>query len=460
MGYDLLIQGGTVVTATGEVQADVGVVAGRVAALGPGLEREGAAWVVEAGGALVLPGGVDPHVHLALPAAGTRSADDFTDGSVAAARGGTTCLVDFVTPAREEPLGAAAEARLAEAAGQAVVDFGLHMSITGWHAGIEAEIAGMVARGLPTFKIYLAYKATFGVDDGTLFRTLRAAGRAGGRVLVHAVNGDVCDVLAAELAAAGRLEPRFHPWAQPREIEAEATGRAIQLARLAGQPLYVVHVSCAEALAEVERLRANGAMVAAETCPQYLSLDESLYAQPPEQAVRWVLSPPLRGAADRDALWQGLARGAIDVVASDHCPFSFAGGKDRGLADFRQVPNGLPGIEERLDLLHTFGVVAGRISRARWVELVSTGPARQMGLYPRKGAIEVGADADLVVYDPAARRTVDRQEDGTHPYASAYAGQELVGRAVHVFSRGRAVVRDGRVVAEPGWGRFVARGFC
>ncbi len=456
MKVDLAIVGGVVVTSSGEIRADVAVHQGKIVAVGtelPSAER-----ILDADGALLLPGGVDPHVHLDLPVAGTRSADDFFTGTVAAALGGTTCVVDFVTPTREQGLMAAFEERRAEADGKVVVDYGLHMSITGWHQGIEEEIAESIGAGMPTFKTYMAYKSTFGVGDRELYLAMVAVARAGGVILVHAVNGDVYDAITDELVRGGRTAPRFHPAPQPPGSEGEATARAIRLARLAGARLYVVHVTCEDALDEVRAARAQGQEVWAETCIQYLLLDGSHYDASPEHAVRYVLSPPLRSPEHQDALWTGLERGWLQVVSTDHCPFPFEGGKDRGLEDFRLVPNGLPGVGERIDLLHTYGVLAGKLSRSRWVELVSTAPARLVGLYPRKGEVIPGADADLVVYDPGATRILGDVSDRPYDY-HPYEGFEVKGRPVHVLSRGELVVEDGRFVGRAGAGRFVERSF-
>ena len=461
MGWDLLVRGGTLVTSSDELRVDVAVRGGRVEALGVDLPTAGARRVLDAGGALVVPGGVDPHVHLSLPLAGTRSADDFATGTAAAALGGTTTLIDFVTPERGQALHEAARLRRAEADGRVVVDYGLHMSITDWHTGIEDEIRRAVAAGMPTFKAYMAYKQSVGVDDATLLLALGAVQAAGGRVLVHAVNGDVHDALVAQLVARGHTDPSAHPLAQPPGAEAEATSRALHLARLAGAGLYVVHVTCAAALAEVRRAQAAGGHGAwGETCVQYLLLDEERYQGPAAAAAGYVLSPPLRARSDQEALWEALAEGWLDVVATDHCPFPLRGGKDRGLDDFRRIPNGLPGVEERVDLLHTHGVCTGRLSRRRWVELVSAAPARLMGLYPRKGTLMPGSDADLVVYDPSARRTLSvglraRPYD-YHPYE----GMEVRGQAQHVFVRGQEVVASGRLVAAEGAGVYVRRSFA
>ena len=458
MGWDLLVRGGTLVTATDELRVDVATRGGCVVALGQDLPCQEASRVVDAGGALVLPGGVDPHVHLSLPLAGTSSADNFTTGTAAAALGATTTLIDFVTPERGQALQRAATQRRAEADGRVVVDYGLHMSVTDWHPGIEAEIVAAVAAGMPTFKVYLAYKQSVGVDDATLLRTLRSVRAAGGRVLVHAVNGDVHDALVADLVSAGHLDPSAHPLAQPAAAEAEATCRALHLARSVGADLYVVHVTCADALRELRRARAAGGPQAlGETCTQYLLLDQSRYQLPPEQAARYVLSPPLRAPSDQDALWEALAAGWLDVVATDHCPFPVRGGKDRGLHDFRCIPNGLPGVEERVDLLHTHGVLTGRLSRSRWVDLVSAGPARLMGLYPRKGTLLPGSDADLVIYDPTAERTLS-VDLRPRPYDyHPYEGMKAIGKAEHVFVRGQQVVAAGRLVGEPGVGEYVGR---
>lgn len=451
----LLIQRGTVVTAEGRRRADVRCRGGRIVEIGPHLEPQGEERL-DADGLLVLPGGVDPHVHLSLPAAGTVSADDFASGTAAALAGGTTTVLDFVHPERGEPYLEAIAARRREAAA-AVCDYGLHLGVTWWGPESPAWIARAAREeGIPSCKLYLAYKATVGLDDREIVAALDAIARCGGMALVHAEHGDVIELLRERLAAAGELGPRSHARSRPPETEAEATGRIALLAALAGAPVYVVHVTCAEAAAAVATARARGWPVSGETCPHYLLLDDSVYDRPWPDSATGVVSPPLRPRGHQEALWQALADGTLEVVATDHCPFTREQ-KEAGRDDFRQIPGGAPGIEHRLSLLHTHGVLTGRISLERFVDLVSTAPAKRFGLWPRKGAIAPGADADLVLWDPAATATISAATHRHRTDLSLFEGFEVTGCAALVVAGGEVRYREGALLAPPGGGRFLAR---
>jgi dihydropyrimidinase len=335
-----------------------------------------------------------------MPAGELTSADDFETGTRAAAFGGTTTVVDFATPERAQSLLAALETWMRKAEGKAVVDYGFHMAVREVGEATPAEMARLARDlGVTSFKLYLAYPGVLQVDDGAFFRALLAARECGALALVHAENGGVIDVLVKRALARGETAPRFHALTRPPATEAEATARAISLAALAGAPLYVVHLSCAAALEHVSAARDRGQPVHAETCPQYLFLSAADYDRPGLEGARYVMSPPLRTPADQEALWRGLAGGDLEVVATDHCPFTLAE-KARGEGDFSKIPNGAPGIETRMMLLWDGGVRAGRIDARRFVELVAAGPARRFGLWPRKGTVAIGSDADLVVWDP------------------------------------------------------------
>ncbi len=445
---DVVIQHGTLITPGGTYAADVGILGEQIAALGQDLGGE---LELDAAGCYVLPGGIDPHVHLHMPAGGLVSADDFASGTVAAALGGTTTLIDFVEPAEGQSLLEALAARQAEADAQVAIDYGLHMTLPAWHVE-QAEVLGaldqVVAAGLPSFKLYLAYSG-LRLDDVQLYRAMRAIGAAGGLSIVHCENGPLCEHLRAEALAQGDVWPIYHALTRPAVQEAEATSRAIDVAALANCPVYIVHVSCAEALERVRAARDRGQEVYAETCPHYLLLSGIVLDYPGGE--RLICSPPLRDKQDNKALWSGLVWGGLDVLATDHCPFTAA---EKGApADFASVPGGLPGVEARLGLAHHYG----RLTLERWVEVCCAAPARLFGL-TRKGHLAPGYDADLVIFDPERWITLEAGET-LHERVdwSPYEGRHVQGWTRDVLSRGRVIVRGGEFVGEPGWGCFVER---
>jgi dihydropyrimidinase len=453
-----LIRGGTVVTATGAVAADVLVDGERVAALlEPGGFDAAADTVIDAAGKYVLPGGIDVHTHLEMPFGGTFSADDFETGTRAAAWGGTTTIVDFVVQQKGQSLREALDTWHAKAAGKAAVDYGFHMILADVNPQTLKEMDGLVAEGVNSFKLFMAYPGVFYATDGEILQAMEQAAGNGATIMMHAENGIAIDVLVAEALGRGHSDPGWHGRTRPPELEGEATARAIRLAGVAGAPLYIVHLSASQALAAVTEARDAGQNVFAETCPQYLYLSQDDLDRPDFEGAKYVCSPPVRPAEHQRVLWQGLRTNDLSVVSTDHCPFCFKEQKEMGRGDFSKIPNGIPGIEHRIDLLHQ-GVLAGEISLARWVEVNATTPARMFGLYPRKGTIAPGSDADLVVYDPAARHTLSAE---THHMAvdySAYEGREVVGEAVTVLSRGRPVVEDGEWKGSTGHGTFLRRG--
>ncbi len=455
----LLIQHGEIVTATQRRVADVYVDDGRILAIGERLEKRAAAdEVLDAGGRYVLPGFVDPHVHMALPVAGTVSADDFETGTASGLAGGTTTILDFVTPTRGQPLREAL-GEWRERARRSVVDYGFHMGISGWHDGLEAEMREVVsAHGIPSFKVLMAYKGTLMVDDGEMFRVMKHAARLGAMVLVHAENGEAVAALQQELRARGDLGPEFHPLSRPSCLEGEATNRALVLAKLHGTEVYIVHMTCREAVEALARARAAGERCYGETCPQYLLLDDTVFARPDFEAAAFVCSPPLRpaGQGHQAALWQGLAGGTLDTVGTDHCPFTMEQ-RRLGLDDFTRIPGGLPGIEDRLALLYTYGVAAGRFDLQRLVAIGSTNAARIFGLYPRKGEIAVGSDADLVLYDPQGTSVRSARTHHSRCDRNPYEGMTVKGRVTHVVVNGRIRFADGKLDVEPGAGRFLPR---
>jgi len=452
----VLVRNGRVVTASESVLADLFVDGEKVALVGQGLSLP-ADTVIDASGCLVLPGGVDAHTHLDMPAGPLPSADDFEPGTRAAAFGGTTTVVDFATPAPGESLLAALETWRRKAESKAAVDYGFHMALRGLGGATLAEMAHLVRdEGVTSFKLYLAYPGVLQVDDATFFRALLGARECGALTQVHAENGGVIDVLVRRALARGETAPRYHALTRPPETEAEATARAISMATLAGAPLYVVHLSCAAALAHVTAARDRGLPVHAETCPQYLFLSIADYDRPGFDGARYVMSPPLRDTADQEALWRGLAGGDLEVVATDHCPFTLAD-KARGRHDFSKIPQGAPGIETRMMLLWDGGVRAGRIDAPRFVELTAAAPARLFGLWPRKGTIAVGSDADLVVWDPERETRFSAETLHMRVDYSPYEGRVVHGGPVFVLSRGEVVVDHGEWKGRPGRGQFLKR---
>jgi dihydropyrimidinase len=451
----VLIKNGTLVSDLDRWVGDVRCRDGRIDELGSGLLAEPGEEVVDASGSYVFPGGVDPHVHLSLPVAGTVSSDDFESGTAAALAGGTTTLIDFVHPERGQSFLEALQLKRREGE-KAHIDYGLHMAVTWWGEGSAEEMASCVAAGVPTFKTYLAYKDAVGIDDGDLVQAMATAAGLDAMILVHAEHGEVVEHLRERLAAEGRLGPSSHPLSRPPEAEGEATHRAATLAGLLGTRLYVVHVTCRQSLEAVTRARQAGYRVHGETCPQYLLLDDSVYQKPGLEAAAYVIAPPIRPLGHQEALWSAIASGALEVVATDHCPF-YQEQKALGRDDFRRVPGGAAGIEHRLALLYTHGVRKGRFDLHRFVELVSTRPAKLFGLYPRKGSLAVGADADLVVWDPEATATLSAATHHQRCDRTPYEGFEVRGLPAVVVVGGVVRFREGQVLGGPGTGRFLER---
>jgi dihydropyrimidinase len=403
-----------------------------------------------------MPGGIDVHTHMELPFGGTFAKDTFETGTRAAAFGGTTSIVDFAVQSRGASLRAGLDAWHAKAEGNAVADYGFHMIMSDVNDDTLAEMDGLVAEGVPDFKLFTAYPGVFYSDDGAIFRAMQQTARNGGLIMMHAENGMAIDVVAAQTVDAGTTDPIGHGLARKAVFEGEATNRVIRLAEAAGVPVYIVHLSAKEAMAEVRAARDRGSKAYAETCPQYLflSLDDLGHGF---DGAKFVCSPPLRTADHQDDLWNGLVKDDLQIVSTDHCPFDFHGQKELGRGDFRKIPNGLPGVEDRVDLLHDGGVVAGLITRERWVEIISTAPARMFGMYPQKGAIAIGSDADLVVYDPNRRHTISATTHHMDVDYSCYEGRSVQGGSDIVLSRGSVIVRNGEFTGRKGAGRFIKR---
>ncbi|GAA0342048.1 dihydropyrimidinase [Actinoallomurus spadix] len=460
-----VIRGGLVITAADEANTDVLIEGGRVAALAAHDSEVARAWagsadrVLDATGRYVIPGGVDAHTHMEMPFGGTFAADTFETGTRAAAWGGTTTIVDFAVQTVGESLRAGLDAWHAKAEGNCAIDYAFHMILSDVNPDTLKEMDGLVDEGVTSFKLFMAYPGVFYSDDGRILRAMQRAAGNGGLVMMHAENGIAIDVLVEQALAAGRTDPRHHGEVRHALLEAEATHRAIQLARVAGAPLYVVHVSATEAVAELAQARDLGLPVFGETCPQYLFLSADDLAAPDFEGAKYVCSTPLRPREHQAHLWRALRTDDLQVVSTDHCPFCFKGQKELGRGDFSKIPNGLPGVENRMDLLHQ-AVVDGRISRRRWIELACAAPARMFGLYPRKGTIAPGADADIVIYDPAAIQVMSAETHHMNVDYSAYEGRTVTGRVRTVLSRGEVVIDDRSYTGRAGHGRFVARETC
>jgi dihydropyrimidinase len=453
----VLVKGGRVVTAADDYVADVYVEDETVSLIGRGLDVS-ADKVIDASGKYVLPGCVDPHTHLDMPFGGTVTIDDFESGQTAAAFGGTTCHVDFVIQPHGQSFAQALETWHEKREGKAVIDNGFHMAVTDLQAGGSLEeLAGLPDQGVTSYKLFMAYKGALMVDDETLFRTMEVAAETGALVLVHAENGDAIDVLVKQALAEGKTEPRYHALTRPPETEGEATNRAIQLARVAGSPLYVVHVSCEEAIEPIRIARDKGWNVHGETCTQYLFVDYTFLERPEFEGGKYVYTPPPRDKANQEKLWRAVRTDVLSVISTDHCAFLWDGQKTLGRDDFSKIPNGGPGLEDRLKMIHEFGVRQGRISLSRMVELLATNPAKLFGLYPRKGTIAVGSDADLVVFDPERGETITAAASHSKTDYNLYEGTEVTGVPETVLLRGQVLVEGGELVAKPGVGRFVKR---
>ena len=461
----ILISGGTVVSTTGatamEVLADDERIAGLAA---PGTELA-ASWasaadrVIDATGKYVLPGGIDAHTHMEMPFGGTLSSDTFETGTRAAAWGGTTTIIDFAVQSKGMSLLSALDTWQAKADGKCAIDYGMHMIVSDVNDTTLKEMDSCLELGVTSFKLFMAYPGVLYSTDGEILRAMQQASRNGATVMMHAENGIAIDQLVAQALAAGRTEPVQHGLTRPPELEGEATSRAIALAKVTGCPLYVVHLTASQALDAITAARDTGQNVFAETCPQYLYLSLDDLARPGFEGAKFVASPPLRPKEHQGSLWRGLRTNDLAVVSTDHCPFCFVEQKELGRGDFSKIPNGIPSVEHRMDLLHQ-GVAAGELSLARWVEVASTTPARMFGLYPRKGTIQPGADADIVIYDPHARQVLSAATHHMNVDYSAYEGIEVTGQVDTVLSRGQVVIDAGEYRGEPGHGRFLKRELC
>ena len=457
----LLITNGRIITASDDYVADVYCENGIVTAIGVNLpaHRFTADRTIDAKEHYVLPGGIDVHTHLNMPFGGTTSADDFESGTIAAAFGGTTSIIDFAIQYRGQTMRHALDDWMGRASGKAVIDYGFHMIVTELEdAGLEEMDRLVRDEGITSFKLFMAYPGVFMVDDATIFRALRRTGENGGLVCMHAENGGVIDELVKEALRKGQTAPKYHALTRPSRAEAEATGRAIALAEMARVPIYIVHLSAADALDKVKQARDMGLPAYAETCPQYLFLSYDNYEEPGFEGAKYVMSPPLREKWHQDELWKGLAKNDLQVISTDHCPFCMREQKELGKDDFSRIPNGAPGIETRLTLVHNGGVRQGRIRLNRFVELCSTTPAKMFGLFPRKGTIAVGSDADIVIFDPDRKATLGVKTLHMKVDYNPYEGTVVQGAPSMVIANGQVIVEGDKFVGKKGSGRFLKRG--
>ena len=457
MSLDTIITNGRVATATDTYVSDVAISNGKITALGQNLPRDNATTIIDAQGKYVLPGGIDVHTHLDMPFGGTKSADDFETGTRAAAFGGTTTLIDFAIQYKGQTLRTAFDAWMQKAAGKAVSDYSFHCIITDLPDAQLEEMNALVREGVTSFKLFMAYPGVFMLDDASIFKAFRATAKNGGLVCMHAENGSAIDVIVQQALAEGKKAPKYHALTRPTTAEAEATSRAIALAEMAGAPVYIVHMSCNDALEKVREARDRGLPVYAETCPQYLYLSIENFDVPGFEGAKYVFTPPLREKWHQEKLWNGLKQDHLQVVSTDHCPFCFKEQKELGRDDFTKIPNGGPGIEHRMSLIYSGGVAQGRFSVNRFVELVSTTPAKLFGLYPRKGTIAVGTDADLVIFDPTRKHTISAKTHHMRVDYSMFEGIQVTGMPDVVLSRGRVIVEADKFVGHPGAGEFLKR---
>ncbi len=453
-----LIRNGTVVTADRSFAADVLIEGSAISEVREGIPASPAHTIVDAAGMLVLPGGIDVHTHLDMPFGGTTSSDDFLTGTRAAAIGGTTTIVDFAVQPKRTKMRDALDTWWQKAANKACIDYGLHMIVTDLDgAGLE-DMDEMVREGVASFKLFMAYPGVLMVDDGTIFKALHQTAKNGALICMHAENGSAIDVIVQQALAEGKTAPIHHALTRSTKAEAEAVNRAIALAEIAGAPVYIVHLSSEDALNKVREARDRGVPAFAETCPQYLllSIEDNMKGESFEDA-KYVITPPLREKKNQPKLWDGLKSDHLQVVSTDHCPFCFADQKVLGKDDFTKIPNGGPGIENRLHLIHHYGVGQGKLSLNRFVEITATAPARIFGMYPKKGTIAPGSDADIVIWDPTAEHLISAATHNMRCDFSMFEGYNVKGNARQVFSRGELIVEGGKFIGKPGRGQYLKR---
>ena len=456
----VLIKNGRVITAVDDYLADIFIKNETVTLIGDKLEIE-ADEVIDASGKYLFPGGLDPHTHLDMPFGGTTSADDFETGTLAAAHGGTTTLIDFAIQSKGHSTLEALDTWHAKADGKTAIDYGFHMIVTDLEDNRVHEMKMLANAGVTSYKLFMAYPGVLYVDDGTIYRAMRKAGEDGTVVCMHAENGIVIDEIVKQALAKGKTEPKYHAITRPTRMEAEGVHRAISIAEVAQVPIYIVHLSSSDALEQVMLARNRGVHAFAETCPQYLFLDDSYYDQEGFEGAKYVMTPALREKWNQDELWKGLKFGDLQSIATDHCPFCFKDQKMLGIDDFSKIPNGGPGVENRMSLVFNGGVNSGRISLNKFVELTSTAAAKTFGLFPKKGTIAVGSDADIVIFDPNRTEIISVNNTCTHHMNvdyNTYEGFEVTGFTETVLSRGKVIIDNCEYVGKKGDGHFLKRG--
>jgi len=456
----ILIKNGRVITAVDDFRGDVFIEKETVSLIGKSLEME-ADEVIDASGKYLFPGGLDPHTHLDMPFGGTVSADDFETGTLAAAHGGTTTLIDFAIQTKGHSTLEALDTWHAKAEGKTAIDYGFHMIVTDLDDKRIHEMKMLADEGVTSYKLFMAYPGVLYVDDGTIYRAMRAAGENGTVVCMHAENGIVIDEIVKIALAEGKTEPKYHALTRPTRMEAEGVHRAIAIAEVAHVPVYIVHLSSSDALEQVMLARNRGVHAFAETCPQYLFLDHSYYEQEGFEGAKYVMTPALREKWNQDELWKGIKFGNLQSISTDHCPFCFKDQKILGINDFSKIPNGGPGVENRMSLVFNGGVNSGRISLNKFVELTSTAAAKTFGLFPKKGTIAIDSDADIVIFDPQRKETISVNNACTHHMNvdyNAYEGFEVTGFTETVLSRGKVIIKDCEYVGKKGDGKFLKRG--
>ncbi|QQS41244.1 MAG: dihydropyrimidinase [Acidobacteriota bacterium] len=453
-----LIKNGRIVTAVDDYTADIFIDGETVTTIGKSLDID-ADKVIDASGKLVIPGGIDPHTHMELPFGGTESSDDFETGTRAAAHGGTTTIIDFAVQTKGESMIAGVDKWHAKAEGKTAIDYGFHLITTDFEDKHTEEMYTLMDEGITSFKLFMAYPGVFLADDATIFRAMSAAGERGGLICMHAENGIVIDEIIRRALAEGRTAPKYHALTRPTIAEAEGVHRAIAIAEMAESPVYIVHLSCTDALNQVREARDRGIPAFAETCPQYLFLSIDDYGDDFEGA-KYVMTPPLREKHNHAELWKGLKMDDLQVVSTDHCPFCMKEQKELGKDSFAAIPNGAPGVENRMSLIYNGGVHENRISLNRFVEITSTAAAKMFGLFPKKGTIAVGSDADIVIFDPDRSQTLSVETHHMNVDYNAYEGKKVRGVVETVLSRGKVVIENGEYKGKKGDGRFLKRGEC
>jgi dihydropyrimidinase len=452
-----IITNGRIITATDDYHADVFIDGETIKAIGRNLPFKPDK-TIDARGLLVIPGSIDPHVHMQLPFGGTISSDDFKSGTIAAACGGTTSIIDFAIQYHGKTFQQTIDDWHAKAEGKCAIDYSYHLAVTEYEPHHKAEFQKVVDQGITTFKIFLAYPGVFMIDDQTMFRVMQSAGEAGGMTLVHAENGVAITEMINNLLAEGKVEPKHHAQSRPPVIQADGVARAVKVAEVAKAPVFIVHVSCEAAMIELQRSRDAGNAAFGETCTQYLFLDETYYDKPNFEGAKYVFTPPLVGRENIEPLWKGLKLGYLQEVSTDHCPFNFKGQKDLGRDSFTKIPNGGPGVEDRLAMVYHGAVVERGFTLNKWVELTSTASAKLFGMFPKKGTIAVGSDADIVLFDPEKEQVRSARTHHMNCDYNLFEGMKIKGTVETVLSRGKVIVENGNYVGHPGEGQFLKRG--